>query len=92
MLLEAPGGPLNGLRGNFPSIGEDSPPKPPRGGPPSTAREGSRILPRPRKDDPVKKGTNNRNRGRSSRHRAKLKQKHRRARRRNTGGVRSTYR
>jgi hypothetical protein len=40
----------------------------------------------------VKKGTTNRNRGKSSRHRAKLKQKHRKARRRMTGGARSTYR
>jgi hypothetical protein len=40
----------------------------------------------------MKKGTQKRNRGKSSRHRAKLKQKHRRARRRMTGGARSTYR
>ena len=33
-----------------------------------------------------------RNRGKSSRHRGKLKAKHRRARKRNTGGARSTYR
>ncbi len=76
----------------MPPMREDSPLNPPRGGPASTVREGSRMLRRPRKDVPVKKGTNNRNRGRSSRHRAKLKQKHRRARRRNTGGTRSTYR
>ncbi len=40
----------------------------------------------------MKKATQKRNRGKSSKHRAKLKQKHRRARRRATGGARSTYR
>ena len=40
----------------------------------------------------MKKGSQKRNRGKSSRYRAKLKQKHRRARRRVTGGARSTYR
>jgi len=40
----------------------------------------------------VKKGTINHNRTKSSRHRAKLKQKHKKARRRMTGGARSTYR
>ncbi|MCS5637354.1 MAG: hypothetical protein NZ990_12610 [Myxococcota bacterium] len=40
----------------------------------------------------MKKGSNKRNRGKSSRYRAKLKAKHRRARRRVTGGARSTYR
>ncbi len=45
-----------------------------------------------RKAIPVKKGTNNKNRGKTSRHRAKLKQKHKKARKRMTGGARSTYR
>ncbi len=40
----------------------------------------------------MKKGSNNRKRNKSSRYRAKLKHKLRRARRRVTGGARSTYR
>lgn len=40
----------------------------------------------------MKKGAQKRTRKKSSRHRAKLKNKHRRARRRMTGGARSTYR
>ncbi len=38
------------------------------------------------------KSSAHRIRGKTSRHRAKLKAKHRRARRRQTGGERSTYR
>ena len=40
----------------------------------------------------MKKTSYKRNRGKTARYRAKLKHKHRRARRRMTGGERSTYR
>lgn len=40
----------------------------------------------------MKKGVQKRTRKKSSRYRAKLKHKHRRARRRVTGGARSSYR